>query len=517
MRIPNGAYKYALVLLLSTLCAGQSGDSVYVDGGLVRGTTSPSGIAFLGIPYAAPPLGKLRWRAPAPVEPWRGARLADRMPTKCAQLTGFLGAPRLVGQEDCLYLNVWVPPRGGAKLPVLFFIHGGGLIGGSTSDAFIQGSRLAERGNVIVVTMEYRLGILGYLAHPSLSAETDYGGSGNYGLMDQVSALGWVQRNISAFGGDPANVTIFGESSGATSVCALVASPRTRGLFARAIMESSACLSQPKAEAEQEGVANAAKAGCPGTGPEVAECLRNRPLESVVLFPPSELLTKQDFRRTSSLITVDGEWLPESPYRLIRKGKGQAVPLIVGNNAHEGFFFVPVYFNAEQLAAQMASLFGPLSTARIYARYPSGAYSDETERAQAIFADAMFECGIRRLARYRAEGTSEPVFRYVNNYRIRVLGRPLPAAHVLELPFVFQNMADLKGPFVSEEEREMETLFLNYWTQFARTGNPNSIATPNWEAYRAEADNAHVIDSVSYVELGRHADKCDAWEEFLPE
>jgi len=497
---------FFLVYLLATASSADLRPVVRIQSGEIRGIASINGSAFLGIPFARPPTGNLRWRPPVPELPWPGTRAADKMPVACAQRS-MLGD--FVGSEDCLYLNVWVPPdiHPNEKLPVFFFIHGGGLILGSSSDTILHGANLAASGRFIVVTTQYRLGMLGYLAHPALRAESGYGGSGNYGMMDQIAALKWVQNNISSFGGDPKLVTLAGESAGGSSVCALVTSPRTGGLFARAVMESAPCLALSKEVGEAEGVGYALKAGC-----HTLSCLRSRLPEAVVPISPVELVARTDFRRTTVMLTVDDYLLPATPRELVRQGKSQPVPLLLGSNSSEGKFFVPFLFNAGKISSQVDKFYGPERAAELYAQYPEAAFDSATEQAQAVLSDGLFECGVRNFARHHRG----PVFRYLYSHEVSVLGVAVPAFHAMELPFVFQNVKQRFGLLVTAEDLAVQKHFLNYWGQFIRTGNPNGTESPHWANHRPTDENILNISFRPTEISGRHRAACELWDADFP-
>src|SRR4051794_38434409 len=273
----------ALALLVVMPSPARAELVVRTDRGLVRGLTTGRGDKFLGMPYAAPPVGALRWRPPARAASWKGVRAAVRTGPRCPQVAGYNG-PR-VETENCLYVNVYRPARRAARrLPVLFWIHGGGLVNGSGDQH--DGTLMADAGRLVVVSFNYRLGVLGFLGLAGLSAEAADHVSGNYGLLDQQAALGWTRRNIAAFGGDPGNVTIAGESAGGWSVCAQLASPLARGRFAAAIMQSGSCASRSLADTERSGATFASRAGCPDPATAVA-CLRAKPIGALLDAAPS--------------------------------------------------------------------------------------------------------------------------------------------------------------------------------------------------------------------------------------
>src|SRR3990167_3982055 len=302
-------------------------EPIAIDSGQIEGSQLGTRRVFKGIPYAAPPVGPLRWRPPQPAPSWRGVRKAISHSFACPQLESYPpGGPQEPTSEDCLTLNVWAPATQGAgKLPVMVWIHGGGLISGSGSLPQYAGDQLAARG-VVVVTINYRLGVLGFLAHPELNRESPHGGSGNYGLLDQIAALKWVNRNIAAFGGDPDQVTIFGQSSGSFSVSMLVSSPLATGLFRRAIGQSGAVFEPVELDplftpngAAEAGARFASKAGAKSLAD-----LRRIPVASLLKY------------RFNPQFNIDGYVLPVSPHDAYAEGKQNNVDLLVGANAKIG-------------------------------------------------------------------------------------------------------------------------------------------------------------------------------------
>ena len=317
-------FVFAAIVVGTSLIAGAASDLVTVDGGQISGTSEDGVRAFKGIPFAAPPVGALRWKAPQPVVPWTGVRAADTFGAECMQTpypTGspYASEPRPIS-EDCLYLNVWTTAKPGDKRPVLFWIHGGAWTRGSGSTPTYDGAALARRG-VIVVTTNYRLGVLGFLAHPELTAESDHHASGNYAILDHVAALKWVQKNIAAFGGDPAKVTIFGESAGSWSVNVTQATPLAKGLFRAAIGESGGQFARV-ATLEQAERAGAA----------LGKSLGADSLAALRALPAEKLNGVQAFRTG---VNVDGYVLPQDVRSIFAAKQQSQVPVIVGSNANE--------------------------------------------------------------------------------------------------------------------------------------------------------------------------------------
>ncbi len=327
--------KFSKALAIWSVLAAHShawAQPVRIDTGLIEGIQSGASTVYKSIPFAAPPVGELRWRAPEPAPPWNGVRRADKFGPICMQ-TGVSvpGAPLEPVSEDCLTLSIWIPAKSrGQKLPVMVWIPGGGFTQESASMPLYWGDALATRG-VIVVTINYRVGLLGFLAHPELSRESGHHASGNYGLLDQIAALAWIKRNIAAFGGDPERVTIWGQSAGSMSVSLLMASPLARGLFQRAIGESGGFFVPPAATGSAEGLF---LKGAEEQGVKLAADLGATSLEALRKLEPERFL-KDGIAGTTHPI-IDGYVLPEEPYTVFAAGRQNDVPILIGSNADEG-------------------------------------------------------------------------------------------------------------------------------------------------------------------------------------
>jgi para-nitrobenzyl esterase len=437
--------------------------------GWVQGRTAGSTDEYLGIPYAAPPVGALRWRPPQPAARWGGVREAVRYAPHCPQPPSGFGVAST--SENCLYLNVFTPAgRAGGNLPVMVWLHGGSLLVGESDD---YDPAALVRDGVIVVTVNYRLGALGFLADAALAGRPG-GATGDYGLEDQQAALRWVQRNIGRFGGDPGNVTLFGESSGGVSTLAQLVSPGARGLFQRAIAESGTynLTQQPLATAEAAGAAFAAKVGCGGN---TAACLRALPVSTIV--------DNENFAGYTP--DVDGAVLPESIKTALASGRFSHVPVIIGTNRDEWRLFVamaqlgggPPVTAANYRAMIAATLDVPAAAAAaIAAEYPPGAYSSPSIALGAVGTDAIFACPALTaevsLARYT------PVYAYEFNDRssperyLGPVGFSYGAAHESELQYLF-DLADTPypGPLSAAQQRLAQTMKL-YWTSFVKAGIP---------------------------------------------
>jgi para-nitrobenzyl esterase len=464
----------------------RAGPVVRTDSGAVRGETLAQGFAFRGVPYAAPPTGRLRWRAPEPAPRWRGVRNATSYAPSCLQKPNLFMPPG-PQSEDCLYLNVTTPTlRPGAQRPVIVWIHGGGL----TQDGALNydGTDLANEG-AVVVTFNYRLGALGFLAHPAL-ADGPGGPAGNYGLMDQQAALRWVQRNISRFGGDPHNVTIAGQSAGGLSVLAQLVSHDSRGLFQRAIVQSGdfALTQLPLSSAEAFGTSYAAGVGCPN---QTASCLRHRPATTLVNAFPDAAIPG----------VVDGKVLTESVGTALAAGRFARVPMINGINTVEELIFVAglhlAVSNGQFVLAPtptpgtyanvIASVLG-VSAARasaIAAEYPLAAYPDGDFALSVVVSDANFACPALQVDRWTStrvptyayqfdDGTAPPIFTGSPFYPV--------ATHSSEIQYLFgQPNAPHATPLDATQEA-LAAKMRAAWTRFAATGSPSSSSVP-WPAF----------------------------------
>jgi len=448
--------------------------------GAVRGLAVPiSGGAvdeFLGIPYAAPPVGALRWRPPQPAASWSGVRDATRFAPHCPQLAGPFGLAST--SEDCLYLNVFTP-RAGAQHPVMVWIHGGALVTGESND--YDPTQLVEDG-VTVVTINYRLGALGFLAHPALADAA--GQSGDYGLMDQQAALRWVQRNIASFGGNPRNVTIFGESAGGLSTLSQVASPQAKGLFARAIVESGSYnLTQaPLASAEAAGEAFATKAGCAS---QTAACLRS--------LPVSTILADQD--ASGYTPNINTEVLPESLGTAFATGNFNRVPIINGTNHDEWRLFVALSelagspVTASNYQSMISSTLGVSAAvaAVIAARYPLTAFPSPSVALGALGTDAIFACPALTID--QSVSRFVPTFAYEFNDEnapenfLPPVSFPYGAPHASEIQYLFALPAAAFPGMLSVQQQQLAAIMKGYWTNFAKRGFPASFGTPFWPLF----------------------------------
>ncbi len=496
-----------------------AGEPVKIDTGLVQGVAaSETGdvIVFRGIPYAAPPLGDLRWRPPQPAKAWEGVRECSKFGTAAPQIVSPLlnSFPGMslgsTTNEDCLYLNVWTPAhRPADKLPVMVWVHGGGYLFGADSQPLYEGTNLSRRG-VVVVGMNYRLGALGFLAHPALSAESEHGVSGNYGLLDQIEALRWVQKNIAAFGGDPERVTVFGESAGGNAVYSLLLTPLAKGLFQRAIPESGGTLNfanlkksaYGRESAEAQGVAFAKKCGVED-GPGQLAAMRALPVDVLLKSVPGLESTRSlGFRNTGMRLApiADGYLIPDDPMTMFEQGKVNAVPLIVGANGNEGSMFTLVSklpADANAFGALLDHDFGPKFGATFKELYsPAQAKKSMTE----LMGDFSFVDSARFVAR-NYEHAHAPAYLYnFSHVASGALGKMLGAHHGSEIAFVFDNLQ--LGKEQSPADLKIRDAMIGYWLQFAATGNPNRDGLPEWPAYNATDDRCLLV--TDQIETSQH-------------
>ena len=463
---------------------------VRVDGGTVRGGVERGVIAFKGIPYAAPPVGDLRWAPPQPVKPWTGVRPARHFAPDCEQLPwpGDAAPLRVAFKEDCLYINVWRPRARSARgLPVMVWIYGGGFVDGGTSPAVYDGTEFARDG-VVLVSFNYRLGNFGLFAFPALSRQSAGGPLGDYFFMDQIAALQWVRRNVAAFGGDPQNVTIFGESAGGMSVNALLMSPLARGLFARAIIESGAGrdnVNPPKPlsgradSAEAMGVRLARHLGVQGDGPQALAELRALPAAKVI--DGLNLGTMDDDHTYTGSLVLDGRLYPGAPTKIYAAGGGARVPVMIGANTDE-----ISRLKAPSLAALWRK-FGADSTAAQAAYDPDGRRTLQ-EVCDTAGGDQLMVEPARAIARILS-ARGQRVYEYRFGYVATSLRNTQHgAAHASEIPFVFDTVVAHYGKKTSGADEAMARAMHAYWVAFARTGRPDPRGEPAWPEYHASTD-----------------------------
>lgn len=465
---------FTILFLITTVLAR----AAQVEGGRIDGVPIGGLTAFKGVPFAAAPVGQLRWREPQPVAPWSGVRRADKFSPACMQVGVSMSgeAPPAIS-EDCLYLNIWTPNERG-PLPVLVWIHGGGFVNGSAAMPLYSGDALARRG-VVVVTVAYRLGAFGFLAHPELTRESAHRSSGNYGLMDQVAALKWVKRNIAAFGGDPNRVTVAGQSAGSMSVSILMASPLAKGLFHRAIGQSGGLFEPVQlaprfllANAERDGEAYAASVGAKSIA-----SLRAR---------SADALLKGAFGPVSHPV-IEPYLLPETPYDVFAAGRQSQMPILIGSNADEARSLTdPKDVKASTFAADIEKTFGALPPQLIEA-YPHRT-DEEARRARIAFeTDLRFGWNMWAWARLHTSQSNNKVYSYRFTQK-----PPFPndsvyagwgASHFAELWYMFDHLDQERWRW-SAGDRKLANAMAGYWANFVKSGNPNGGGLPNWPAFQ---------------------------------
>ena len=521
--------RLAGLALAAMLVDGLSGNAraagliIDTTGGVVQGISTSSTNEYLGIPYAAPPTGALRWKAPQPAS-WSGVLQANTLPPLCPQPAGPLGAASL--NEDCLYLNVYGPSSGGSGLPVMVWIHGGAFKTGTGGT--YDGSALVQNG-VIVVTINYRLGYLGFLADPALDEESSGGGSGDYGLMDQQAALRWVKANAKSFGGDPNRITVFGQSAGGQSVLDQLVSPTAAGLFQRAIVESgSYAFTLPSlASADAKGVAFAKAVGCGSD----ASCLRALPVSAIVAQEnPSSSVSAP--LGTQFQPNVGTAVLPIQPLLGIASGALNRVPVLQGTNHDEGRLFTAIDFDfkgaplgASGYDSAIASVVSAPLVPAVASLYPSGAYPSLDLAFATLFTDATFSCSALGFDQLLSLKVPTYAYEFADENAARLSlptdpFLPLDATHGSELPFLWANLIGTgvpAGASMTTAEQQLAVQMQAAWTNFAKSGTPNGPGVTDWPRFEAEANVIHeLVPPAPYSNPSFGADhKCEVWEPLL--
>lgn len=511
----RGARIFPIVLCMLTaaalLGAGCGGSTASVetamqvprlDGGPISGVLEDGIWTYKGIPYAAPPVGDLRWKEPQPVEPWDEVLVCDEYGPACPQdssdWTGMLDVGYT--DEDCLYLNVWTPAESpDEELPVMVWIHGGAFTSGAGSLPIYDGHNLAEKG-VVVVTINYRLGALGLMAHPLLSEESPHGVSGNYGLLDQVAALEWVQTNVGAFGGDADNVTVFGESAGGISILELMVSPLAAGLFDRAIVESGPMLDLGLPINRVPALGDAEK-----TGEEISDDLgcseAEDELAALRAVSPDELIAASSgegmfFSPINLSPNIDGYFLTESPLQAFAAGRQQAVPLLTGINGNEGTLFIPEGVTLNQYNLLVGYLYGDYAD-EVKALYPAQSEAEVRPAMDRLITQMGFASSARFTAE-RMAAADAPAYLY---HFTRAARDPRAAAlgsfHALEIVYVFGNFDKVEMKGLEDADRALSEAMMGCWTRFAATGDPNGGgASAAWPAYASDTSQYQELDAV---------------------
>ena len=495
----------------------QSGTLIHLSDGDVQGQVNEATREFLGIPFAAPPVGPLRWRPPNPNQPWTGTLDATHYSSPCAQLPALTGTPS--ESEDCLYLNVWTPdPAPTEPKPVMIWIHGGSNVSGSTGDGvpfpgyegvhLYDGHTLAGTRDVVVVTTNYRLGVFGFFGDSLLAGEDPaYPYAGNQGLLDQRAAMQWVQNNIAAFGGDPNNVTIFGESAGSFDVCAHVASPMSAGLFHRAISESGGCTVGVRTadEAAAAAAAISTSVGCNTAADELA-CLRALPVTDLL----NAAAPGPDGSGGDLAISVDGKFLPEHPRALFTSGNFSHVPYILGSNLNEGtlFFMGAPQITEEEYTAELFSRYGSDAPA-IEAMYPARAFGTPLNALIRVMGDSTLVCSTYDAASRISEAKKTKVYAYVFA-RVPPLSfidlLKLGAFHGLEIAYVFGSTTP-----PSPTDADLATAMQGYWSSLATKGKPKVKGSKGWGRFKTKSWKMIAFGDEIAKEKGYKQAECAFW------
>jgi len=523
--------KFALIALVASAnLAFAISDPVKIDTGLVSGKpgSNASIQAYEGIPYATPPVGNLRWHAPLPAAPWQGVLKADHFGNNCMQANY---KPEVVNplvdqgkspwsdeyyawreplSEDCLYINVWTPAHApGDKLPVLVFVHGGGFVQGSGSVDIYNGEGLASKG-IIVVTLNYRVGIFAYFAHPDLRKESEHNVSGNYGVMDQIAALQWVHRNIAAFGGDPANVTIDGQSAGSRSISYLVSTPLTHGLFARAISQSGGMFAPSNIT---DNSASPYMKDSEEKGVKFAQDMNAKSIAELRALPAADIVKYASLFRP----VIDGYVFPADEYTTFSQGKQNDVPMMIGWDQGDGTPFANNFGLPEDAAGfkeAAVKLFGPMAPDFLKA-FPVTTDADAViERANAA-RDWSFAWNMRTWARLQAKTGKNKLFLYYWDHvsPVKPITIPYGAFHSSEIPYAFNNLDTWRLNW-RPEDRHMSEIMSGYWVNFIKTGDPNGKGLPAWTVFDPKNEQSlHFADKVGMfpTPLKQELDFFDAW------
>ena len=486
--------------------------------GEVHGTATAVTRQFLGVPFAAPPVGDLRWQAPQPASNWSTTLEAAKVSSPCPQIVPVVNTYE--GSEDCLYANVYAPKAvPTAPRPVMVWIYGGGFQVGSSSDDSV--ANYAASHDIVSVSFNYRLGSLGFLALPALAAENPQHSTGNLGLLDQQAALRWVRANIASYGGDPSQVTIYGESAGGMSVCAQLVSPAASGLFQRAITESGPCTlpAQPLATAETQGAKLGSTLACPPPPAQLA-CMRSKPAQQVIeALPPDPTFLFGQGAQWGPV--ADGVTVPDHATTLLATGQFHRVPVIVGANRDEGRLFVGLHqlevgspLTAAQWPAAVDAYFGPTTGPKVQQKYPLADYPDAGAALGQAIGDAVLACPAVASAQLLRRWV--PVYEYEYDHAPNPFILPTPginmgAFHSAELPYVFQSTTESSGNFAfTPVEQQLAATVSGAWARFASTGNPSGGGL-DWPRLTSATGSYVVLDTPTSLAKAMKASQCGFW------
>jgi para-nitrobenzyl esterase len=501
------------VAVLSIVPFAQSQiQNVKVAGGQLQGAIADGVASFKGIPFALPPIGDLRWKTPEPSKAWTGIRKADAYASGCMQdssMVKMVGASAGVS-EDCLYLNVWTAAKnGGEKRPVMVWIHGGAFVGGMTGTPMFDGTKFAQKG-VVLVSIAYRLGVFGFMAHPELSRESGKG-SGAYGIQDMIAGLQWVKNNIAQFGGDPSCVTIFGESAGGIAVGMLSAAPAANGLFQRAISESGGSFAPPRI-ADEAGQNVPSLKLAESNGKSFLKKIGSTDIKSARALPAEQIQKAAGggMGGGSFWPVADGAAIPGDPYELYEKGRFNDTPILVGTNSNEGGLFSRGPVTAAAFEKQIRSGYGEKADV-ILSAYPHSTDA-ETSRASAdVFREFAFAWPTWAWARMQSQKGKGKAFVYY--YDHRTPDSPDGANHAAEVTYVFGNFGGIGGA-PNPNDLALSDLIRSYWINFARTGDPNGSGLPQWPAFAVKDQKVMFFDTGASAQPIPNLEKLKAFDSY---
>jgi len=483
-----------------------------VTGGEVEGVVTDEISIFKGIPFAAPPVGDLRWKAPAPVQAWTGIKKADAFGLACMQAAGSMGNTAPVG-EDCLYLNVWTPAKKpGEKIPVIVWIYGGGFSGGSTSTPMYDGTNFAKKG-VVLVSVAYRVGPFGFLAHQELSRESGKG-SGNYGLADMIAGLKWVKENVVRFGGDPSKVTIFGHSAGGMAVSMLAASPATKGLFHRAICMSGGSFAPLQ-------TSNQATTGLGVPTLKVAESRGEDFLKKLGAadIKAARALSAEAIQKSIAggmggggfRPAADGYIVPSDLYSLYQAGRFNDTPVLVGNTSDEAASFGGSRnVTPEEFEKQIKSQYGPHADA-ILSVYPHSTDAEAAKASRGVRRESSFSWNTWAWARLQSQKGKGKAFEYFFDYHAPNADG---AGHGSDVPYAFQTLGGPQGA-PKPEDLKLSDMISSYWVNFAKSGDPNGPGLPNWPAFKENDQKVMVFDAAPSARPVPNLEKLKAFDAYI--
>jgi para-nitrobenzyl esterase len=514
-------YKHSrcfMVLLTVIFFAGACGSpslttTVEVTGGKIEGFEQDEVLVYKGVPFAAPPVGDLRWKEPGPVESWTGVKKADAFAPACMQASNSMGNTAPVS-EDCLYLNVWTPAKKqNEQLPVIFWIYGGGFSGGSTSTPMYDGTGFAKKG-VVFVSVAYRVGPFGFLAHPELSRESGKG-SGSYGMQDMIAGLEWVKKNIARFGGDSANVTIFGHSAGGAAVSILAASPLTKGLFHRAICMSGGNFG-PLQTSNQAGMGM----GVPAL--EVAEANGTAFLEELgsADIKAARTLSAEEIQKALAggmggmrfRPGADGYVISNDLYSLHKEGNFNYTPILLGHTSNEmGSFGGRGNATPEDFEKQIKSQYGPFADA-ILSAYPHSTDDEATKASSGVRNDSGFAYNTWTWSRLQSQTGNGNAYQYYFDYHPR--SPDGGSGHGSDVPHAFQTLGGRMGE-PSAEDLKLSDMISSYWVNFAKTGDPNGLGLPEWPAFAEDNQKVMVFDESPSARPVPNIDKLKAFDAYI--